>query len=117
MPLLLLSNPVGASVFGELEEARAILKSATTARIFMIPSLLAKGARRKYHWARPSTSVKRVPGYRNAIHNRPFFLKRRAGCASRTGYPAGARDHLRMIIVSADDHQPVGIHDGDREDA
>src|SRR5262244_559177 len=25
--------------------------------------------------------------------------------------------HLRMIIVSADDHQSVGIHDGDREDA
>src|ERR1700757_2454992 len=25
--------------------------------------------------------------------------------------------HLRMIIVSADDHQPVGIHDGNREDA
>jgi hypothetical protein len=22
-----------------------------------------------------------------------------------------------MIIVSADDHQPVGVHDGDREDA
>src|SRR5258708_11177720 len=25
--------------------------------------------------------------------------------------------HLGMIIVSANDHQPVGIHDGDREDA
>ena len=25
--------------------------------------------------------------------------------------------HLRVILVSADDHQPVGIHDGDREDA
>src|SRR5215813_10560438 len=25
--------------------------------------------------------------------------------------------HLRMIIVSADDHQPGGIHDGYREDA
>src|SRR5215469_18185852 len=25
--------------------------------------------------------------------------------------------HLRMIIVSADDHQPGGIYDGDREDA
>jgi len=62
MPLLLLSNPVGAPLFGELAAAIATIKSTTGARIFMIPSSLAKGARCKYHCARPSTSAKWVPG-------------------------------------------------------
>src|SRR5882672_1663024 len=62
MPLLLLSNPVGASGFGELVKARATLKSATAARSFMIRTSLAKDAQRKYHLARPQTSVKGVPG-------------------------------------------------------
>src|SRR3989475_4416352 len=104
MPLLLLSNPVGASGFGELVKARATLKSATAARSFMIPTSLAKDAQRKYHLARPRTSVKGVPGGEVAARHHPvtpgWSATLRATCKAAENDCLERRNSIRPCVPS-----------------